>query len=490
MKFIYFLLMFLLFISCKKKENSNWTIEVPAISSSSSPQCIDLNDDDILDIVMGAGGLEWSKTKMGVVAIDGANGELIWSVPANNQIVGSAVFQELSGDQTPDVIIGGRSAELFAINGKNGEVIWRFLDVQKNNTTGWYNFYNPQIVEDQDNDNFKDILICNGGDATIPASVKNRPIGKIMLISGKTGEIIAQDEMPDLRETYFTPVLFGDDINPDIVFGSGGETWPGHLYLCKLSDVLNNSISKNAIVLDSSNKKGYIAPPILADLNNDKQLDIIFNTAEGKTKLIDGKSKKMIWEVSKDSSEVFSQPAVGYFLGKDAYLDVFVNYAIGTFPEYSHAVQYLINGKTGKIEKTFKSKSFTYSSPLTADIDNDGVDEVIFTDNEEKLIENKTKPYYQIFVRDFAKNKKYAISKPINGACFASTPFLGDLDKDGKLDLVFSGSPAITLYFPGNTTFEKAAMNLQVHREKLVHINAKNTRWGNYLGKESKSRMY
>ncbi len=489
MKNVCFLLIILLFISCKKKENKDWSIEIPEINSSSSPQCIDLTEDGILDIVMGAGGLEWSKTKMGVVAIDGANGRMLWSVPSKNQIVGSAVFYDLNADNTPDVIIGGRSAELLAINGKSGEIIWDFISAQKNNSTGWYNFYNPQLIEDQDNDRSKDILICNGGDATIPPGVKNRPIGKIMVISGKTGEIIAQDDMPDKRETYFTPVLISDDKNPEIVFGSGGETWPGHLYQCKLSDILTKSLSKNAIILDSSSKKGYIAPPILADFNNDTHKDIIFNTAEGKTKLIDGLTKKLIWEVVKDSSEVFSQPAVGYFVGNDNYLDVFVNYAIGVFPEYSHAVQYLINGKTGNVERTYRSKSFSYASPLVADLDQNGIDEVIFTDNDNKLKDKKTIPFYQIFVHDFAQNKKYAISKAIDGACFASTPWIGDVDKDSKLDLIYSGSPAITLFFPGNTTFEKAAINLKIQRVKLQKYTSKNFKWGNYLGKESKSRL-
>ncbi len=53
-----------------------------------------------------------------VIALDGKNGKLLWNVPGENQFVGSAVFIDINKDGTNDIIIGGRSAELTAINGK------------------------------------------------------------------------------------------------------------------------------------------------------------------------------------------------------------------------------------------------------------------------------------------------------------------------------------------------------------------------------------
>ncbi len=68
-----------LFSACKK--NNDWSISIPDITSSSSPRAVDLNEDGVLDIVMGAGGEggdEWSQTKMGVIAINGANGSILY----------------------------------------------------------------------------------------------------------------------------------------------------------------------------------------------------------------------------------------------------------------------------------------------------------------------------------------------------------------------------------------------------------------------------
>jgi outer membrane protein assembly factor BamB len=472
-----------------KKDNKNWNTTINGITSASSPQAIDLTGDGIKDIVMGAGGEEWHNTEMGVIAINGANGELLWKTSAKNQIVGSAVFIDINNDQTPDVIIGGRSAELQAINGKNGEKIWEFYTKKGSMSArndGWYNFFNPQLVFDQNNDQLSDILICNGGDAVIPAGMKNRPPGKLLLIDSKTGKILAEDLMPDAQETYFSPVCLDNSNNPTIIYGSGGETRNGHLYRCKLSDIRKKNL-KASIVLDSTSQKGYIAPPTLADFTNDGTLDILINTAEGSTKLFDGKTNALVWSITCDSAEVFSQAAIGFFIGSDNFLDVFVNYAKGVYPFYKFTEQWLINGKTGKVEKKYTDKRFTYASPLTVDLNQDGVDEVLINTVKDSLINGKEKPFYELSTFDFKNNKITFIGSRHNGACFASTPWLGDLDNDQQLDIIYSGSPAIVSEFPGSTTYQHPTLDLFIHRIKFPKISSKMVKWGNYMGPNSTS---
>lgn len=476
-------------LSACTKENKNWNITIKGVISASSPQAIDLNSDGVKDIIIGAGADEWQSTDSGVIAIDGTNGEILWKTSAQNQIVGSAVFIDINNDQTPDVIIGGRSAELQAINGKNGEKIWQFYNKKGSMSArddGWFNFFNPQLVADQNNDGLKDILICNGGDAVVPAGVKNRPPGKLMLLDSKTGKILAEDLMPDGQETYFSPVCLDETNNPTIIFGSGGETQPGHLYKCKLSDLKNKNL-KNSLVLDSTLQKGYIAPPVLADITKDGFLDIVINTAEGATKLIDGTSNTILWSVKCDSAEVFSQPAIGYFTGSDQTLDIFVNFAKGVYPLYKSTEQWLINGKTGVVEKKYQGKRFTYSSPLSIDLNQDGVDEVIMNSVKDSILNGREKPYYELSRFDFKQDKIDFIAKRFNGACFASTPWLGDLDNDSLLDIIYSGSPAIISEFPGNTTFQKPAFELFLHRIEIPNVLSKTVRWGSYMGADSKS---
>jgi outer membrane protein assembly factor BamB len=480
-----------LFLACKK-ENKDWSISIPDISSSSSPRAVDLNEDGILDIVMGAGGDEWSRTQMGVIAINGANGAILWTVEASNQIVGTPVFLDINDDKTLDVIIGGRSAELQAIDGKSGKVIWQFYkgeNAYSARNASLYNFYNPQFVKDQDGDGLLDILICNGGDAAIAKGALRRPPGKLMLLSSKSGKIIVEAQMPDLHETYFSPVCFDGENsdNPTIIFGSGGESKSGHLYLCKLSDLKTGNL-KNAMILDSSiTEKGYESPPVLADFNNDKQLDILFNNVEGKTALLDGVTHKTIWSVKCDSAEVFSQPAIGYFTGNDRVLDVFVSFAIGEYPYYQRTEQWLIDGKSGKVVTKFKDKVFTYSSPLTADLNEDGTDDIVMNMVRDSVINGRNKPFYELSTFDFKNHKIGTLASRHDGACFASTPFLGDLDNDGKMDVIYSGSPATLSAFPGTSSFTKTPVLLSIHREEMDKISPKAVKWGSYMGKDARS---
>ncbi len=236
-------------------------------------------------------------------------------------------------------------------------------------------------------------------------------------------------------------------------------------------------------------KKGYIAPPILADFNGDKTLDILVNTSEGQIKLIDGNTKKSLWSVVSDSSEIFSQAGVGYFTGYDKILDVFVQSAVGVYPGYEYTRQYLIDGKDGSIKQQFRNTRFTYCSPLVVDMDNDGHDEILLSMVVDSLVNKIDRPFIHLMHYNFKANRQRAFLQKIQGGNFASTPLLTDLDNDNKADLIYAYSPATSSYFPGNTIFEKPKVELHIMRKKIPTLDSKNIKWGNYMGEKCKSKM-
>ena len=143
-------------VSCSEQPTTNsWISYVDSVGTYSSPRTADLNNDDVLDIVMGAGGKEEKFSDTAILALDGATGKPLWALPGYNQFVGSAVFLDVTGDDIPDVFIGGRWAQLAAINGADGTPIWTFFPERTKpdgSDGGWYNFTTPQFVTDQDND--------------------------------------------------------------------------------------------------------------------------------------------------------------------------------------------------------------------------------------------------------------------------------------------------------------------------------------------------
>ena len=297
MKYIPFV--FLIFqINYAKAQSKAWSKTLPNIGPFSSPRATDLNGDGIKDIVLGAGKAEFQRSDSAVIALDGRNGNLLWTNSARDQNFISAGLLDINKDGTDDVIVGGRSSELMALNGKNGKEIWRFdtLKYSKNHTKRWFNFYNPQIIDDQNKDNIEDILISNGGDIFVPPHNPNRAMGRLVVLSGKDGSVIADAPMPDGKEIYMSVAcLKQPDGDYEIVFGTGGETVGGNLYVGTLRAVLNGDLSKS-IKLYSCENKGFISPPVWVDINLDKVPDIVVNGVEGSILAFDGKTYLPIWK--------------------------------------------------------------------------------------------------------------------------------------------------------------------------------------------------
>jgi len=108
-------------VTCgKKKSTVVWNEDISITGSQSSPRTADLNDDGVLDIVMGAGRNEYQRSEQGILAFDGKTGKLLWQHEAPDQVYGSATFYDINNDGTKDVFIGGRSPNFKALNGKQG----------------------------------------------------------------------------------------------------------------------------------------------------------------------------------------------------------------------------------------------------------------------------------------------------------------------------------------------------------------------------------
>src|SRR6185369_5741103 len=122
------------------------------------------------------------------------------------------------------------------------------------------------LVPDQNNDGIADLLTINGGNALAkPYTTKDRYPGVLILLDSKTGNVIAADTMPDGKESYMTPLCFSQPGSKElfIVFGTGGETIDGNLYIATISELLSKRLSQ-AKVIATEKDHGFIAPATLA----------------------------------------------------------------------------------------------------------------------------------------------------------------------------------------------------------------------------------
>ncbi|MEP1033612.1 PQQ-binding-like beta-propeller repeat protein [Ekhidna sp.] len=457
-----------------------WTVELKGLGTFSSPRAADLNNDGIKDVILGCGREEFEKADTAVIALNGKDGSMLWYVGARDQMFGSAAIYDIDGDQIDDVIISGRSAELKAISGKSGKIIWEFTEIsepKKLRELGFYNFYNPQVIEDQNGDGKKDILIANGGDVTKKPEEKDRPTGQLFIIDGKNGKIISRALMPDEKEIYCSTVitkLSPEDEDFSVIFGTGGETIGGSMYISSLKAVRSGDISK-AIAIASSPEKGFIAPPLLIDVTKDGTLDVLINAVDGRMIAVDGKSKSMLWQSLTPSSEAYGSIAAGNFFEKDK-LDFFSVYASGVWPNLTNSKQRLIDGTTGEAIFTGTMGSVQTSTPIIADITQDGFDDALLSVNI--FVETfPLKDYFNALVLyDFKNKSVHQFTRAQFGLNLASTPWVGDLDNDGKFDIIYCNHTESRNVFAMN--------DLRVNLIK-TDIDIKTpVKWGAYMGSD------
>jgi hypothetical protein len=458
------------------KESHAWSVILKHLGTLSSPRLADLNGDGFLDVVVGAGNVEFVSNDSAVVALDGADGKILWTARARDQIFGSAVFTDITGDDIPDVFIGGRAAELKAINGKNGKIIWEYYTGESNiskSDSGAYNFYNAQFIPDQDNDGIEDLVVAAGGYVKALPNDPKRPAGKLLVISSRSGAPLASATMPDGKEIYMSVVVadFEGTGELSIIFGTGGETLGGALYKASLSHLLMNDLSKSKL-LANGGEKGFIAPPVLADITLDGVPDIIANAVDGRMLAIDGASEKLLWKVSIPGTEAYCSVAAGYYTA-DSVPDFFTNYGIGIWPDLNRSVQFMVNGKTGEVLFRDSLGTFQESTPITCDYNQDGFDDALFSVN----YQHRSGYTNQLMVIDFENDTLYETGPRHYGANVASTPWVGDIEQNGYLDIVYCNE--INPFDLLSVSYKTGLKITKIETDVPV---SKPLRWGAYMG--------
>eukprot|EP00117_Sycon_ciliatum_P039036 scpid29682/ scgid6153/ len=372
----------------------------PGLLSESAVRLIDVNQDGVLDMIVGV-GLMGNDVLMpesnascpilglnpcggAVFALDGRSGDTIWKHGMKQEVF-SVICGLLdgNGDGQMDCLLSGRFSQLELIDARTGNTLWSSFDY-----LGAFkisNLYMPSVVDDVDDDGVSDVVVAQGGDSRAsPWEVCRHP-GDVRVISGATGRPIGEGiSVPEGRETYMSPVVFTPPSGERIVlFGSGGESINGSLWAIRLKDLVSRSrgkrvkkwswlgkqsedaVSPGAVRVIEGVGRGVAVPPIFAEMTGDDQQDILVSVFDGTLMLIDGKTEKVVWKRTSPGYEFYSSPTIGRF-NNDSTPDVLVQMNQGQWftMSYNHSVMLMLDGRTGEVLWQMRTVIAGTRSPL------------------------------------------------------------------------------------------------------------------------------
>ena len=446
----------------------------------SSPHATDLNGDSVLDIVVGTGAEESHSGS--IIAVDGATGSLLWEMETDGEMFASAQFEDLDGDNVDDIALGGRDQQMLAVNGATGETLWSF-DKTSTLREAWYQFYSGQFIDDVNDDGVSDWLVANGGDP-MKQPDEERDTGYLMILSGANGQTLGIADLPDGRETYMSPLLYTPhpDMATEVIYGSGGETWDGSLWSTSIDAIMDGDISASVQIVAPTPdvKKGFMTPPAIADLTLDGIQDIVVSSFDGRLILVDGRNYTHTWSIdmhavvengSTPGLESWASPTVGYFTS-DSVPDVFVNYVIGIFPQYSSSYYALVDGASGEIIWNETTSHTIFTSPLSVDLDSNGRDDVVIVRGVEEWREEGPLSYNTASILDTCEMNTIPLYNRTNLSI--GTPLIADLDMDGDLEMV---ATTTTGYLSETEGWTLMRMDLNVSTPSRIG-------WGAYMGSQ------
>ncbi|MBU5687809.1 MAG: PQQ-binding-like beta-propeller repeat protein [Candidatus Aenigmarchaeota archaeon] len=357
----------------------------------SSPAIGDINGDNNIDVVFAS----YDKK---VYALQGNNGQILFEFLTNHSIASSPSLSPVQGSSYLYIFIPSYDKNMYAINGSDGTKTWNF-------STGGLIYSSPAVFD-----------INNDG---IPEIIFGSYDKNVYVLNSTNGEKIWNYSTGDRIASSPSVITFNGDVL--IIIGS----YDKKLY------ALN---STGDLIWQFSASDKIESSPAIGDINDDGIYEVVFGSYDNKTYVVNASNGELIWSYA-TGNWITSSPVIADIAGDKKVIIA------------SHDSNVYSFNKDGTINWTFTipTGGRIQSSPSIADVDLDGINDVIVGCSDSRL---------------YALNGltgKPIWSYKVNAYIFSS-PALADINGDGNIDFIFGSfdknlyslDPPVWQIFGGN----------------------------------------
>ncbi len=366
-----------------------------------------------------------------------------WNYSLKGFALASPMIGDISGDGVYDIVVGDHDGRLTVINGQTGKLLqeWSFK--------GSINA--SPIIADFGNHNLNDILVCTDK-------------GEISLFDPHQKKILCTwFAKGGIQNTPALGNILSNDSQQLIVTDDADNVYCLNVSESTISEIWSMPIGFPATT-----------SPVLADLEQNKSLDVVVGCENGKIILLDGRTGEKLNAKYSAERRVSGTPAIGdinksgipaIIVGsEDHYIYAFSKGDILWNPyktngeiKFSPALTLntthgeiqivclsndnscnFLDGPTGKLIGTFPLDSTPSTAPVVVDMHKDGNEETIVgtESGEVSILDNTISPDNQI--------QKMLGSIKVDGTILSL--LVGDIGNHGTIDLVIHTQKKIYVY--------------------------------------------